>query len=359
MHLGSCRRATRLGEGRRRAASRLAQVQCSCVTPLEEALKKNPHDATAFLVYADALTAEGDAHGQLIQLQYALSKRPEDRHLQAEEQKVRAAVAPEWTNTSVRWELGFPREVTIYRANALIHVLEATKTPMARFIEQANMVGLPHSPQAWELLSRLPMLRGVSFADDAALYGNMPRTGCVAEVQSQLPFLEGLAELRFTAVRLNDADVSALVSSRHCAPARCALVFEAVSVPFSVERQLEASWAFHNSGFTAPALLVEEPPLHRGRVLELREPSVEIGNIGRDLALPESGLLQTHASVHVKKGVCTIRSLGAPASTVEGREVDQRVLEHGDRIQMGYAALRFLERDVDAERQKLKSRADR
>jgi uncharacterized protein (TIGR02996 family) len=332
------------------------------MSPLEEALEKEPHDTAAFLVYADALVAAGDPHGELIHLQHALSKSPEDEALKAREWQAREAVAPPGflIMDAVRWELGFPRELDITLEVALSAMLEAAQTPLARFIERVNLDGLVQPPRVTELLRSLPRLRVVSFADALVVTG-MPRTGQLPRALDALPWLARLDELRFSNIEADDIDISALASSRHRAPPQCALIFEAVSVPFAAERRLAASWTFRNVGFQGPALLVEDPPLHQGKVLTLRPGSVRIGHgAGLDLSLPSSGVLQVHAAVDWKGAACSIRALGPPGTTfVDAHVVDERALQHGNLVLLGQAALRFLERDVDEAREKLKARAGR
>ena len=61
---------------------------------LAEAIKDNPDDDGAYLVYADWLQAQGDKRGRLATLQQQLQQRPDDPGLRREENKLMKTLAP-------------------------------------------------------------------------------------------------------------------------------------------------------------------------------------------------------------------------------------------------------------------------
>ncbi len=81
------------------------------VAALLAAIGENPGDDALYLVLADALTAAGDPHGELIMLQHALAQKP-DREVLRAEQAARRAAWPECgphraTIYKATWRLGF------------------------------------------------------------------------------------------------------------------------------------------------------------------------------------------------------------------------------------------------------------
>jgi len=81
------------------------------VAALLAAVDEDPDDEASYLALADALTATGDPHGEVIRLQHALAKKP-DREVLRAEQAARRAAWPEYERYrdaiyEATWRLGF------------------------------------------------------------------------------------------------------------------------------------------------------------------------------------------------------------------------------------------------------------
>jgi len=132
---------------------------------LEEALAAYPDDATGYLVYADWLQQQGDPRGELIVVQEALARKPRDRALLAEQERLLeqhtdllrgplALVGP----VGVEWFCGFVRTLDLgawlaTRGRTLLGPLLAH----ASFAFLRGLAAQPHSDASLvQLAAELP-----------------------------------------------------------------------------------------------------------------------------------------------------------------------------------------------------------
>src|SRR4051812_38110376 len=139
------------------------------MSALEDQLDHDPHDEAAFLVYADALLERGNPHGELIRVQHALARTPDDVTLKARDLELRAQVLPELAvlGGGMHWTLGFPRAVSLFwvgdeNFGALAAVL---RSRLCRFIESVTLSDYVTGERVVDLLASLPHLEEVSLSN--------------------------------------------------------------------------------------------------------------------------------------------------------------------------------------------------
>lgn len=99
----------------------LAELRTDVNLEIEARIAENPDDPDAYLVYGDWLESRGSARGELVQVQAARLKSPNDFELREREGTLLAEYERPWlgeladaTTASLEWRFGFLHEVTIH-----------------------------------------------------------------------------------------------------------------------------------------------------------------------------------------------------------------------------------------------------
>ncbi|MBL8949448.1 MAG: TIGR02996 domain-containing protein [Myxococcaceae bacterium] len=324
---------------------------------LEAALDAAPHDAAAFLVYADWLLEQGDPHGELIRVEHALRLTPNDLTLKARDTLLRKQLLPGLSQA--QWELGFPRHADLrwVTEEGYRPIERALKSPLCRLLEGVTLADYVTLPSVLELLSALKHLEAVTLVNSLELINSgalakmlrpvskLPHvrrlTLQARQVTESLDRLAGfgeLARLTLSGAWLGPGDVGALRLARQKVPEGCVLALEQTSLTYAVERQLREVWPFELAAPEAPGLLVVEPDAESGRYL-LEGHDLRIGShLACDLPVAEQGL----NAVHFIFDRSTLREAG-------DLDAPKRQLADGDRVTAGDVVLRYCS-DVAAAR---------
>lgn len=144
---------------------------------LEAQLERDPHDAAAFLVYADLLLELGDPHGELIRVQHALSHAPDDAELKERNEALQEQLMRDIYFVKSRWELGFPREVELtWITDELVPTVVSTlRTPLMRFVEKLVFSDYVVLRPLAELLSSLKLLTHIVLISNLELVAGSKR----------------------------------------------------------------------------------------------------------------------------------------------------------------------------------------
>jgi len=87
---------------------------------------------------------------------------------------------------------------------------------------------------------------------------------------------------------------------------------------------------------------------HVGKEYRLGAKPVLIGRTDQcDIPINDSSVSREHASIESKDGRFLLRDLRSTNGTVvNGKSIDVAVLNHGDKIRIGRAVFKFLEREI-------------
>jgi uncharacterized protein (TIGR02996 family) len=151
---------------------------------LLDALIAAPDDTDRYLVYADALQAAGDPHGELIAIQHARLARPDDDALARAEaellarhgRKLLRGLDGDLARYELRWHLGFIRSAVVSPREIDRRVLESLTARLvvsraARLLRNLTIRGRVIEPRDYEraLLAVAsqppPLLRRLSLTD--------------------------------------------------------------------------------------------------------------------------------------------------------------------------------------------------
>lgn len=339
---------------------------------LEARLDAAPHDAAAFLVYADLLLESGEAHGELIRLQHQQALSPDDEALEARELELRRQLMPEVMVHAGRWELGFLRQLELMWINAesFAALSRALRSPLGRFVESVHLSDylLPEDQEALaDLLRELPRLEEVVLSANLELVRGVTvitrqllqiagRGGerlrrlvvdarSVAELLTELPAFPRLERLVLRGTQLRAEDADALALARPRLPQTCALVLEGGNCSLTLEERVRPL-LITDSG---PGLLVEEPAEHRGRWLCAAKAfrAYRIGaHFACELSLEGCGLGAVAKILERDRTQAMVRDAGDLSTPA-------RALSEGDRLELGDVVLRYCD-DVVAARSALR-----
>jgi uncharacterized protein (TIGR02996 family) len=336
--------------------------------PLEAQLDRDPHDETAFLVYADALLERGDPHGELIRVQHALTQRPDDLALKARDVELRTQVLPGLgiLGSGVRWSLGFPRSASLFWVgDEVFGALDAVlRSRPCRFIESVTLSDYVTGERVVELLASLPHLEEVSLSNNLEVISNRSAlrllnaigrlrdlkrlhvlTRSATVLLTEMPAFPKLRRLTLSGTRLAREDAEPLARVREGCANGCELMLERSTASFAAEDRVTPVWPYQTDDLRRPGLVVEGPLEHRGCWLISTGAEQRIGHhLACDLSLAGNGLRAVHSVFDGR----SIRDAGDLTTPV-------RVLEPGERLALGDAVLRFCG-DVQATRTALRGR---
>lgn len=329
---------------------------------LEEQLDRDPHDVSAFLVYADALLEQGSPLGELIRVQHARSLAPEDRELERRDVQLRERLFPAMKGRATRWALGFPRALNLLwiTAEEFPGLEAALRAPACRFIESVTLSDYVTAERISGPLERLPRLEEVNLVNNLELVSTRQALQLLESVQrltrvrrlgiqarsvgsllSSMPVMPELKRLTLVGPHLRADELALFRLARERVGEGCELRLEQTSVSFELERSLREIWPFvlepRGSG-----LLVEAPRELVGMYLLSSSEALRIGHhIACDLCLPDAGLRAVHAVFQH----ATLREAG---------NLDARAqpLRAGESVMLGAVVLRYCE-DVEQERKAL------
>jgi uncharacterized protein (TIGR02996 family) len=323
------------------------------MSALEDQLDRDPHDETAFLVYADALLERGNPHGELIRVQHALTRNPGDAALKARDLELRAQVLPELTVLGdMRWSLGFPRSASLFwvgdeNFGSLSTVL---RSRLCRFIESVTLSDYVTGERVVDLLATLPHLEEVTLSNNLEVISNRSALRLLAAIGrlrdlerlhvqtrsatvllTEMPSFPKLQRLTLSGTRLAPEDAVPLGLVRSgCAPG-CVLMLEKSTASFIAEERVFATWPYETDDLHRPGLLVEAPAEHRGCWLLSTGADLRIGHhLACDLSLAGNGLRAVHSVFDGQ----SIRDAGDLTTA-------PRTLKPGERVVLGDAVLRF------------------
>lgn len=334
------------------------------MSALEEQLDRDPHDVSAFLVYADALLEQGSPLGELIRVQHALSQTPGDAQLARRDLQLRERVFPAMKGRATRWELGFPRALHLLWVTAEeFPVLEAAlRSPACRFLEAVTLSDYVTAERISGPLEQLPRLEEVNLVNNLELVSTRQALQLLEAVQrltrvrrlgiqarsvgpllGSMPVLPDLQRLTLTGPHLNADELSLFRFARGRAGPACELRLEQTSLSFALERALAGVWPFvlepKGSG-----LLVEAPRELAGMYLLSSSEALRLGHhVACDLCLPDVGLRAVH-------------SVFQHATLREAGNLDARAqpLRAGEAVTLGAVMLRYCE-DVAKAREELRA----
>lgn len=289
------------------------------MSALEDQLDRDPHDDTAFLVYADALLERGNPHGELIRVQHALRRHPEDEALQARDLELRQRVMPDVAPLSpgLSWSLGFPRGVNLYWVDddSFAALSTLLRSRLFRFIETVTLSDYVTAERVIDLLVSLPHLREVSMSNNLEMISSRNalrllaaigrlgelrrlelRSRSVTALLTEMPAFSKLERLSLYGARLRHEDAPALASARQRFSERCVLRLEQSTLSFTVEPAALAAWPYQTEDLHRPGLLVEGPRDDRGAWLLASGTHRSIGlHPSCDLTLGARGVRAVHS----------------------------------------------------------------
>ncbi len=332
---------------------------------LEAALQASPHDAGAFLVYADWLLEQGDPQGELIRVQHALARAPNDLTLHARDEELRRELTSLRHLLGARWALGFPRHVPlIWVGDPEVSAVDAAlRSPLCRFVEGVTLSDYVRMGKLMPALAQLPWLEEVGLMGNLELISprllvsmlnevvRLPRLTRlqlmareVSEPLSELPVFPNVRKLTLSGAWLKPEDATVLRLARSRLAPGCVLRLEHATLSFDVEARVRESWPFETENAAEPGLLVEAPPVEAGRYL-LAGHDLRIGShLACDLPIGGHGLRAVHFIFH-----------GATLREAGDLDAPKRALRDGDRLPAGSVVLRYCD-DVAAARAALAAR---
>lgn len=141
------------------------------IEALRAAIDDDPDDEARYLVLADALIAAGDPQGELISLQHALARAPDDLAVAAAEQKARRAVWPELADHRApileeSWRSGFVDAISL-GGNQRDTVKTICGTPVTQRLRRLTFRTRDGSDRDHELIPTLANLRALAFSKSA------------------------------------------------------------------------------------------------------------------------------------------------------------------------------------------------
>src|SRR5690242_14343706 len=121
----------------------------SAEAALVAAIEANPDDVEAYYVYGDWLQAQGDPRGELVMLQAAAQRNPDDKKLAARADKhlrdhadaLLGPLAEYGKQLTVVWRNGFVRDATVEITGdlQLAAVRALVRHPAGRFIQSLHV----------------------------------------------------------------------------------------------------------------------------------------------------------------------------------------------------------------------------
>jgi uncharacterized protein (TIGR02996 family) len=138
------------------------------IAELEAHLREQPDDWQSWLVYADWLTDQGDAHGQLIQLEHRLTLPLQERERRELERRRRALLKEhrwqgQWPlhrrRGRLSWRRGYLHEVMVLGRASVEALQDVLALPHLQFLGTLTLGDLPRAdlPRLAGLLARMPL----------------------------------------------------------------------------------------------------------------------------------------------------------------------------------------------------------